>query len=134
VSNEPVTAAVSLVVIAHDRDNREHIFPSALRLKREDSVVWHTNPHPGEHSEGATFTVTFGENSPFDLPALHGKVGGSTEAVAVRDDAELGSYSYSVDIQTSKGARHYDPEIIIEEAVPSEPVKRAAARTAGGGA
>lgn len=132
MSNDPVVAAVSLVVIAHDRQDQEHIFPSALTLKRLDSVAWHTNPHPGEHSEEGEFIVSFGENSPFDRPTVHGKVGGTTHAVTVRGDAALGPYAYTVNITTAKGSRRYDPEIIIEEAVPTEPPTRA--RTAGGGA
>jgi hypothetical protein len=130
VSNDPVVAAVSLVVIAHDDENQEHIFPSALTLKPLDSVAWHTNPHPGEHSEEGKFTVDFGENSPFDRPTVHGKVGGTTHAVTVRADAAVGPYTYTVNITTSKGSRRYDPEIIIEEAVPTEPAPRA--RSAGG--
>jgi hypothetical protein len=132
VSKDPVAVAVSLVVIAHDHDE-EHVFPGRLRLKPLDAVAWHTNPDPVDHSE-RSFTVTFVDASPFDQTVIHGKVGESTPVVTVKGDAAKGSYTYSVELQTSKGSRRYDPEIIIEEAVPVEPPTRAATRTAGGGA
>jgi hypothetical protein len=93
-------------------------FPNPVQLVRGSLVKWHCNPIPGQGGDPQPFKVEFSDPNPFGVDCLKGMVGSTTPAVAVVVDAPLQKYPYKITI----GNRIFDPEIIIEEAVP-EPLK-----------
>jgi hypothetical protein len=88
-------------------------FPNPVQLQRGSVVKWHCNPIPGQGGS-LPFKVEFGDQNPFGVDGLDGIVGSTTVPVTVVEDAALQSYPYKITI----GNRVFDPEIIIEEAVP----------------
>jgi len=112
VADVPETVVVILSAVTTE------FFPNPVQLVRGSLVKWHCNPIPGQGGPPQPFKVEFGDSNPFGIDCLNGTVGSTTAAVRVVVDAPLQKYPYRITI----GNRSFDPEIIIEEAVP-EPIK-----------
>jgi hypothetical protein len=113
-------APVTLVVIISRLETE--FFPNPVQLTPGSVVKWHCNPIPGLPQQ-STFNVKFPDPNPFNVDGLDGMVGGTTPEVSVLSNAKLGNYNYRISI----AGRSFDPEIIIEEAMPEPRAKTAQA-------
>jgi hypothetical protein len=124
--SDPI-AATMLVVIAPGQVAATQSFPNPLTLKPGAQCAWHCNSPSVEHDKSGGFMVVFNDPSLFGVTVVSAPIGGTTDKLVVQPDARPGSHSYTISVL---GTSH-DPEIIIEEAVPTEPERKT--RAAGTG-
>jgi hypothetical protein len=123
---EPI-AATMLVVIAPGQLTATQSFPNPLTLKPGVQCAWHCNSPSADHDKSGGFMVVFDDASLFGVTEISAPIGGTTQKLIVQPDAAPGTHRYTISVL---GISH-DPEIIIEEAVPTEPEQKA--RAAGTG-
>ena len=108
-------AATMLVVIVPGQLTATQSFPNPLMLKPGVQCAWHCNSPLIERTKSGGFQIVFADASVFGVTEVAGEIGGSTPKLTVKAGALPGSHRYTVNVL---GTSH-DPEIIIEEAIPT---------------
>ena len=125
-ASDPI-AATMLVVITPGEVTATQSFPNPLTLKPGAQCAWHCNSPSIEHDKSGGYMVVFDDASLFGVTVVSAPIGGTTEKLIVQPGVAPGTHRYTISVL---GTNH-DPEIIIEEAVPTEPERKA--RAAGTG-